>query len=256
MPQRQQTPTIKRVLRDRENIWNQIAKDEGLRTLSTRMLTGSAIALALYGAVLGASSDWPQTVASAIKLPLLFLVTLAVCLPALYAFNLVFKAKLSLRQTLALVSVGITVIAMLSLALAPISLFFLLTAADYDVFKLLNVAILTLTGLVGLRVLINGMRAMNAADAAAAAEAARQQPEVTGVETTPTRVRYRVRIRRPQAISMGLVYTWVVVFGIVGTQLAWILRPFIGNPDEDFGVFRSMEGNFFADLARTLGNLF
>ena len=44
--------------------------------------------------------------------------------------------------------VPITVIAVLTLAFAPISLFFLITANQYSFYKLLNVAILTLAALV------------------------------------------------------------------------------------------------------------
>lgn len=227
---------IERILRDREGVWRQIGKDTGLKRMSLHMLISSAVALALYGAVLGASSDWRQSLLSAVKLPMLFFVTLAICLPTLYLFNLVFGAKLSVRQAMALICVGITVIAMLSVAFAPISLFFLVTAPHYSFFKLLNVAILALTGLVGLRFLVNGMRAMNA-------PAKPPKPEAGPV--APAR-----------SANMGLLYVWIVVFGFVGTQLAWTLRPFVGSPGEKFEYFRTIEGNFYVDIVKTLGNLF
>ena len=82
------------------------------------MLTSSVLALACYGAVLGRSADSPaQAGLSALKLPLLFLMTLAICLPTLYLFNLVFGARLQVRQALALVMVTITVTAVLSLGI-------------------------------------------------------------------------------------------------------------------------------------------
>lgn len=233
---------IERILRDREGVWRQIAKDTGLRRLSVQMLISSAIALALYGAVLGASSDWRQALLSAVKLPMLFFVTLAICLPTLYLFNLVFGAKLSWRQAMALICVGITVIAMLSLAFAPISLFFLITAPHYSFFKLLNVAILALTGLVGLRFLVNGMRAMNAPTPA--------KESAPPVETAGTASEV------PRSANMGLLYVWIVVFGFVGTQLAWTLRPFVGSPGEKFEYFRTIEGNFYVDIVKTITNLF
>jgi hypothetical protein len=46
------------------------------------------------------------------------------------------------------------------------------------------------------------------------------------------------------------------LFGFVGTQLAWTLRPFFGSPDEPFQVFRHLEGTFYEDIFRTIGNLF
>ena len=136
---------IERILRDRAGIWDQIIGERDLPRLILRMLLCSAISLAAYGAVLGASNGWLQALVSTVKLPMLFLVTLAICLPTLYLFNLVFGARLSVLQACALIMVAITVTAVLTFAFAPISLFFLITARSYAFFKLLNVAILTLT---------------------------------------------------------------------------------------------------------------
>ena len=152
---------IERILRDREGIWDQIIAERDLPKLILRMLLCSAISLAAYGAVLGASNSWLQALVSTVKLPLLFLATLAICLPTLYLFNLVFGARLSVLQACALIMVAITVTAVLTFAFAPISLFFLITARSYAFFKLLNVAILALTALIGLRFLTSGMRALN-----------------------------------------------------------------------------------------------
>src|SRR4051812_49006417 len=152
---------IERILRDRQGIWQQVVEDRGLPRLTGQMLISCGVALAVYGAVVGSFHSVLMALTSAVKLPLLFLVTLAICLPTLYLFNLVFGARLSIRQSLALVMVALTVTSMLALAFAPISLFFLITAPDYNFFKLLNVAILALSALVGLRFLTGGMRVLN-----------------------------------------------------------------------------------------------
>ncbi len=152
---------IERILRDRQGIWRQIIAERDLGPLTRQLLTSSVISLAIYGAVLGASNSWAQAASSFIKLPVLFLATLAICLPTLYLFNLVFGARLSVMQALTLIMVCITVTAVLTLAFAPISLFFLISAHNYAFFKLLNVTILVLTAIVGLRFLTNGMRALN-----------------------------------------------------------------------------------------------
>ncbi|NYF56606.1 hypothetical protein [Micromonospora purpureochromogenes] len=341
---------IERILRDRQGIWQQIVADDDLNALTGRMLASSAVALACYGAVLGAFHGVLMALTSAVKLPLLFLITLAICLPTLYLFNLVFGARLSVRQSVALVMVAITVTSMLAVAFAPISLFFLITAPDYGFFKLLNVAILTLSAVVGLRFLTGGMQVLNAhgllapssaaaagatqaavaapaAQAAVAAPAAQAavpaQPaagepvaepvavgasangatgangttasaaEAQPVSVVPAQPAAGVPAQpvvmaghpmaafppgmippgyagagRPWATppvrrgeserpaSMTLLYVWILLFGFVGTQLAWTLRPFVGSPGEDFALFRSIEGNFYAEILRTLGNLF
>lgn len=330
---------IERILRDRESIWQQIVAERDLNPLTGRMLASSAIALACYGAVLGFFHSPLMALTSALKLPLLFLVTLAICLPTLYLFNLVFGARLSVRQSLALVMVAITVTSMLAVAFAPISLFFLITADDYGFFKLLNVAILTLSAIVGLRFLTSGMQVLNdhgllappatnaqvgapavsaAAPAAPAPAAAPVAAPVAAQSAEPVAVpagagatsngavatatapatapapaaaapahvpaqwagqpadasfppgmlppghpaqrqwdgrsaRRGEPTQRPA--SMTLLYIWILLFGFVGTQLAWTLRPFFGDPGQDFAFFRSIDGNFYAEILRTIANL-
>lgn len=319
---------IERILRDRQSIWRQVVEDRGLPQLTLQMLGSSAVALACYGAVLGSFHSVSMAATSAVKLPLLFLVTLAICLPTLYLFNLVFGARLSVRQSLALVMVAITVTAMLALAFAPISLFFLITAPDYGFFKLLNVAILALSALVGLRFLTGGMKVLNEhgllapvaaapavpAQPAAAAPARAQEP---GVEPVPVGATAAVtaangatpvpadavpvgagapadkpvqsgqppvwpapvmqvppgyvlqpvsrvpgRTQRPHGApagappSMTLLYVWIMLFGFVGTQLAWTLRPFFGSPGMKFSLYREIGGNFYTEIFRTISHFF
>ncbi|MGI5245793.1 hypothetical protein [Dactylosporangium sp. CA-139066] len=325
---------IERILRDREGIWRQIGEERDLGKLTKHMLYSSVVALACYGAVLGASHSVAQAALSAVKLPLLFLMTLAICLPTLYLFNLVFGARLQVRQALSLVMVTITVTSVLSLAFAPISLFFLITAFSYDFYKVLNVAILTMTAFVGLRFLTSGMRALNAhteaiaaAKRAETARAQREEAEALAALSAPSaedggddapvspapapvpvpvaapapvaaapanglvatvaappgqpllmpdgRTVYPVS-PYPQPIpvmreaphpapqlapgerpaSMTLLNVWILLFGFVGTQLAWTLRPFVGSPGEPFEIFRKIEGNFYVEIVKAIGRLF
>src|SRR6185312_7658569 len=37
---------------------------------------------------------------------------------------------------------------------------------------------------------------------------------------------------------------WMVVFGLVGAQMGWVFRPFIGNPNVPFTWFRGRQSNF------------
>ena len=340
---------IERILRDRHGIWQQVVEDRDLPRLTGQMVISSAAALACYGAVLGSFHSVRMAATSSVKLPLLFLVTLAICLPTLYLFNLVFGARLSVRQSLALVMVAITVTAMLALAFAPISLFFLITAPDYGFFKLLNVAILGLSALVGLRFLTGGMRILNdhgllapsdstaaatsvasggtagapgtvpsptaavpvpaavlpvealvpagtpavpaatngtipaagagpvppGPDAAAVAPVGAAVPGAAapavpaghpmpvvppGYVLQPLSRTGAATQRRPETTptppSMTLLYVWILLFGFVGTQLAWTLRPFFGSPGMKFALYRDIDGNFYAEIIRTLVNLF
>jgi hypothetical protein len=49
---------------------------------------------------------------------------------------------------------------------------------------------------------------------------------------------------------------WVLVFGLVGAQMGWILRPFIGDPNLPFQWFRQRQSNFFEAVLIAFGNLF
>src|SRR5688500_2745646 len=115
---------IERFLREREAVWRQIKLEYRINDLLRQMLSSSALALGGYGLVMGASQGRvDQIIASAVKLPVLFLLTLAICLPTLYLFNLLLGGRLTARQVLALVLSGITVTSNLTLAFAPITLF-------------------------------------------------------------------------------------------------------------------------------------
>ena len=288
---------IERILRDRDGIWRQVAEERGLKDLTVHMLASSAVSLALYGAVLGSTHSFAQAVSSAVKLPLLFLATLAICLPTLYLFNLVFGSRLSVMQAVTLIMISITVTAVLTLAFAPISLFFLITADSYSFFKLLNVAILVLAAAVGLRFLTAGMGYLNRhqierAEAAAApitVEALTEQPvpalvgatadpngsaatepeqlprapavvlpaELAGAATTAvTSPAPAAAVPAQRPASMALLYIWIALFGFVGTQLAWTLRPFFGSPKTPFAFFREIDGTFYGDVFATIGRLF
>jgi hypothetical protein len=50
--------------------------------------------------------------------------------------------------------------------------------------------------------------------------------------------------------------SWMVIFGLVGAQMAWVLRPFIGNPGEPFQWFRARQSNFFEAVWQSLRGLF
>jgi hypothetical protein len=270
---------IERILRDRQGIWQQVVEDRDLTRLTGQMLVSSIVALAVYGGVLGSFHSVQMALTSAVKLPLLFLVTLAICLPTLSLFNLVFGARLSVRQSLSLVMVALTVTAMLALAFAPISLFFLITANDYGFFKLLNVAILALSALVGLRFLTGGMRVLNdhgllspekkeevvpvspavpalVAAGAPAASGPKEGPQPFPPGTHHPYARPPMQPKPAAPPSMTLLYIWILLFGFVGTQLAWTLRPFFGSPDMKFSLYRELDGNFYAEIFRTISHLF
>jgi hypothetical protein len=49
---------------------------------------------------------------------------------------------------------------------------------------------------------------------------------------------------------------WLLVFALVGAQMGWVLRPFIGNPAVPFSLFRPRGSNFFESVLNHLRHLF
>jgi len=103
-------------------------------------------------------------------------------------------------------------------------LFFLLTTSSYQFFKLLNVLIFTVSAVVGVVFLNQGMKIVSA--------------------------------NREGAKTRRLVmWMWVIVYAFVGSQMAWTLRPFIGAPSMDFELFRQLGGNFYSNVFASIGEV-
>jgi hypothetical protein len=214
---------VETILRNRHQFFNEIREAVGLQEKTRAMLLSSFVFFAIYGAVMGSTHSLWQALSSAVKLPLLFLATLIICSPSLYFFNLLFGSKQSLTQNIALTLTAITVTAVLLLGFAPIVLFFLLTTSQYQFFKLLNVAVFAISGVIGMLFLSQGMRVVSAEGAEGA--------------------RARLTILR----------LWILVYAFVGSQMAWTLRPFIGFPGSPFELLRQLGGNFYTDILSSIG---
>lgn len=61
----------------------------------------------------------------------------------------------------------------------------------------------------------------------------------------------------PEAERAKVIFrAWTVIFGVVGAQMAWILRPFVGSPDLPFELFRGgRRSNFFEAVLQTMGSM-
>lgn len=214
---------VETILRDRQRVFAEIRAGQGLGEKMRAMVISSVVFLALYGAVMGSTHSLWQALSSALKLPLLFLATLAICAPTLYFFNLIFGSDQSLSQSVALMLTAITVTAVVLLSFAPIVLFFLLTSSHYQFFKLLNVGVSAVAGVVGVLFLAQGMRAVSGG------------------------------LREGAGARRNVVRLWILVYAFVGSQAAWTLRPFVGAPSMPFEPFRQLGGNFYANVLASIG---
>jgi len=209
------------IMRDRLSFFEEVRTHRDLGAKLRSMILSSLCYLALFGVVLGMSHSWMQALMSAVKLPMLFLVTLLICLPTLYFFNLLYGSQLTFQQTTTLMMAAVTITGALSLAFASISLFFWLTIGEqYTILILLNVIILGISSWWGLSFLRQGMRHVQ---------------------------RQALDVRQWRILT-----TWLVIYAFVGTQMAWALRPFFGVPSEPFVVLRSDGGTFIGSMLTAL----
>lgn len=216
-----------RLLRDRKQFLEEVRTKTKLESKIASLLVSSSAFFAVYGAIIGAYGGGLQIVSSAIKLPALYLLTLLICLPTLYFFDILFGSKLDFRQYITMALTAVSIISVLLFGFAPVILFFLISIQDYYFFLLLNVLVIGITSSIGVRLFYKGMRDMCGE---------------TGAHKPSSR-RY-------------LLQGWVLLYGLVGSQLGWTLRPFFSFDGEPFQVFRpEIDGNFYAQVARSVGML-
>lgn len=213
------------LLRDRSLFLEEIRSGVKLETKNTALLLCSSIFFAVYGAIIGSSHSWAQALSSTVKLPALYLITLIICFPTLYFFNILFGSRKTFGQHFAMLLTSVSVISVLLFSFAPITLFFLISTHNYQFYKVLNVVVFAITGFIGVKFLYQGMEMLS-------------QEDEEGLKT-----------------RMSILRFWLILYGFVGTQLAWTLRPFFGSPGTPFELFREMQGNFYLDIIHAFGEI-
>lgn len=222
------------ILRYRENFFEEIFASKNLAVRLRMFVCITSVLSFFYGATMGASSfehgferGMLQTLSSALKVPALYLLTVSICFPALFIILVLMGSRLGFLQTLSLILLALTLNSILLAAFAPIVLFFIITDSSYDFVKLLHVLVMGFSGCWAMAALWHGLREM--------CEKSNLYPK--------------------QAIR--ILQVWILVFGFVGTQMAWSLRPFVGNPDEPFQIFRpETRGNIYRTVAHSIVKMF
>lgn len=222
---------------------------------------GAAVALgAIYGFFMGwfavlnrTPVQYVQLLAAMVKLPLLFLLTLLVSFPSLYVFNALVGCRLGFVATLKLLIGAIVVNLAVAASFGTILGFFTLSTTSYEFMVLLNVALLGLAGFVGLGFLLRVLRrvalwqAVRLTNPQGFADVDKGGPTPAGQPA-----------ESPDSLlgpANAVFRVWVVIFGLVGAQMAWLLRPFIGSPALPFEWFRPRSGNFFLSVLGAIQKL-
>ncbi len=180
----------------------------GFRSLPA--LVGTAIVFGLfYGALMGTFGGlagpriW-QVVYSATKVPLLLLATFGLSLPSFFVLNTLLGVRSDFGpavRALSSAQAGLTVILA---SFAPFTLLWYASSADYPSAILFNAAMFGTASFSAQVLLRRG---------------------------------YRPLIDR-NAKHRWLLRIWLVIYAFVGIQMGWLLRPFIGAPEQPVQFFR------------------
>ena len=174
-----------------------------------------------FGGAIGIAHSPAQAVSAAIKLPLLFLSTVALNGLAASMVSRLLGVDLGIRASLAAVLAAFAIAALLLGSVSPAMLWVLhATPVHRDYSFLLGllvfaVGVAGVGGTLKLRALLMGLTGSHAA-------------------------------------ARRLLLVWLLLGGLTGTQLSWMLSPFVASPDLPFMWWNpdAFDGNFFEYLWR------
>lgn len=214
---------LSRFIRDREGLYTEIKDERNLSNYFIASILAAVLFGALYGASMGTYAGGVQILFDALKIPMLLLIAVFVSLPTYYVLNGILGGEMSLKQMAVLFMISITVMATMMIAFLPVTLFFMLTTpertfATYAFTVLLNVFFFGISGLTAVSYLLRGFSAIHG--------------------------------ENKKWVPAMLIGSGVLAF--VGTQLAWVLRPYF-HLSEAF--IAPPSGNFYIALFDLLGRL-
>ena len=179
----------------------------------------------LYGVIMGSFHSFTQAIVAGLKLNMLFMSTVIICLPSFYIIQLILGSKINFRHVTVILLSGFVISTSVMVAFSPIIIFFLITGSNYYFLQLLHIAIFIFSGFFGVRFIIEALKL--------SCEKENIYPK-SGVTV------FRI---------------WAVIFVFVGIQLAWNLRPFLGDKDKPFAMSRKYEGNFYTAIIYSIKQL-
>ena len=179
----------------------------------------------VYGAVMAtftglAPGRCHQILYVAVKVPLLLLVTFALCLPSFFVVNTVAGLRDDFPEALRAVVAAQACTAIVLASLAPITVLLYLSTADYS-----------------LAVFFNGVMFA-----------------IASVSAQFVVRRYYGPLIRRSPRHRAMLVLWLFFYVFVGIQMAWVLRPFIGDPTIHVAFFRegAWGGNAYVVVARLI----
>lgn len=213
-----------KVFQDKESFFKELDTRQSTQLIYKQIFVICLFGL-LYGIVMGSYHSLSQALVSGVKMMVFFLATLLICFPSFYIIQQVLGSRMSFRQVTLIILSGFVLASTIALSFTPIVIFFVITGDNYHFLQLLHVAIFIFSGIFGMKLMIDALQY--------ACEKKNVYPK----------------------IGVTIFKVWIVILAFVGIQLAWNLRPFLGNPSEEFKLFRKYEGNFYTAVVYSLQHM-
>lgn len=216
-PLRGAMQVVDELLRDRGALLARIERGQQLQLIAKAMLMVLGASSASVGVVLGMYRGGLQVLFAGIKLPLVVLATVAVCAPLYTALKRSLGHRSSLAKDLAMCLSALALMSLVSASLAPLLLWAILDGASYHKLILGTVGIGAMGGLAGYVLFFRGMSG---------------------------------QIQRGHRL---IATTLLIVMGLVGVQLSWVMRPYLVRPQTVETPFvRSSEGSFLDSVLKSV----
>jgi hypothetical protein len=207
-----------------------------------------------------------QWFAGIVKVPSLLFLTVAVTFPSLYVFNALVGSRLSFAALFQLLVAALAVYVAVLASLGPIVAFFSVSTTSYPFVLLLNVVVFVVSGVLGFAFMLQTLYRLSAArqallpplpppsvpDGGESSEG--REPPLGGSEERSAPDKAQLAEQPGALWGIGhfalerrvrnVFLCWIVVFGLVNSQMAWVLRPLLGKPSEPFQWFSPRESNF------------
>lgn len=224
---------------------DRVQQSRDLGRIAGRAAAVVAVGGGVYGFAFGVWRSVEQGIYSALKLPLLLFAVVACCAVINGFLAQLLRAPVGIVKGLVSILLALAVAAALLGALAPVSLYLALAVpgptgagfassavAGADSFMLQRTAQYVLL----YHIVIIG---------------------AAGVVGNLRLYRLLCRLTDSKAIASRVLWSWMAVDALVGTQLSWILRPYLCKPALPAALLRpdAFQGNFFEELWRILSPL-
>jgi hypothetical protein len=212
------------LLHGKDELLSAVLEGRDLRRWWIRLCLAMMAGAAVYGAVLGYWHGAQLSLYVAIKLPLVLLLTSAMTLLLSWLGAAILGLPLRFGQVAVLTFLALAAASLLLASLAPVALLFTLSApgptaasalarTTHNLLYLLHTAFVGGCGLAGTRVLWQAMGRLDA----------------------------------PRRTRIAVYLLWILAYALVGGEVAWVLRPFVGSVYADVVFLRpdALNGNVY-----------